>query len=195
MESLKATRAGDTETARQCMEKAFKLKSENALNTSESMTLDLARAALSSGAQEEGKRLIEEMINNDHENQVLIARAQEVFNTAGMSEEGEEVIQSSIKAAVNLNNEAVLKARQGDLEGAITLLIKAATELPNNVQILLNAAHAILTQIKQKGWDANRGLLALNYLEQARSRSPDHPKYIKVNGLYRELAQKFGVLK
>jgi DNA-binding response OmpR family regulator len=195
MESLRASRAGDSAAARQAMERAFKLKGEHGLDTSEAMTLDLARAALASGATEQGKRLIAEMVNNDHENKALLGRAQNVFASLGMAEEGEALIQAGVKAAVNLNNEAVMKARQGDLEGAIVMLIKAATELPNNVQILLNAAHAILTQIKQSGWDDQRGLLAINYLEQVRSRNPDHPKYLKVNGLYRELAQKFGVLR
>jgi len=195
MESLRASRSGDSAAAKTAMERAFKLKAEHGLETSEAMTLDLARAAFSSGAEDEGKRLIADMVNNDHENKALLGRAQSMFASIGMGEEGEALIQAGVKAAVNLNNEAVMKARQGDLEGAISMLIKAATELPNNVQILLNAAHAILTQIKQKGWDDSRGLLAINYLEQVRSRSPDHPKYLKVNGLYRELAQKYGVLR
>lgn len=195
MESLRAQRAGDAESAQQAMERALKLKGEHGLQSSETMTLDLARAALAAGATEEGKRLVAEMVNNDHENKILLGRAQTMFESLGMAAEGEALIQAGVKLAVNLNNEAVMKARQGDLEGAIALLIKAATELPNNVQILLNTAHAILTQIKQTGWDDSRGLLAINYLEQVRRRSPEHPKYVKVNGLYRELAQKFGVLR
>jgi predicted Zn-dependent protease len=195
MDSLKASRAGDSEAARAAMDRAFKLKAEHGLQASEAMTLDLARAAFANGAAEEGQKLVAEMINNDHENKVLLNRAQSMFASLGMAEAGEEFIQAGVKKAVSLNNEAVLKARQGDLEGAISMLIKAATELPNNVQILLNAAHAILTRMKQSGWDDYRGMLAINYLEQVRSRSPDHPKYVKVNGLYRELAQKYGVLR
>jgi len=189
IESLKAEKAGDSEGARSAMERALKLRSEHGIPTSEAMTLDLARAALASGAEEAGKQLVAELVNNDHENRSLLNRTQNMFSSLGRHEEGKALIEAGVKAAVNLNNAAVMKARQGDLDGAVDMLIEAATELPNNIQILLNAAHAILTQLKQKGWDDGRAQLAATYLVHARRRDPDHPKYIKVNALFRELTQ------
>jgi len=195
VEGLKETRAGHPEAAGIAVANALKLRQEHGLAPSQGLTLDLARACLSTGKEEEGKALLTGLINDDHEDEQLINKTRALFADLGRPDEGEALVQSSVRAAVALNNEAVSLARQGDLAGAVELLIRAATDLPNNPQILLNAAQAILTLLKQTGWDPDKADLARRYLSRAKQRKPDHPKVAKVIGLFRDLSQKYAATK
>lgn len=194
LEGLKESRAGNAEAARRAVDGALKLREAHDLAASPGLTLDLARACLDTGKEDEGKALIAGLINDDHENERIIQQTRALFAAIGRPEEGESLVQNTVRAAVALNNEAVELARQGDLAGAVERLIRAATDLPNNPQILLNAAQAIFTQIKQSGWDANKAALACRYLAHAKQRKPDHPKVAKVTALSRELAQKYSAM-
>lgn len=194
VESLKEARAGNAQAAAAAVEKALSLKESHAIAPPQGMTLDLAKACLGAGKEDEGKRLVAGLVNSDHEDSHLLDKAQNLFNALGRQAEGEALLRESVTLAVSMNNQAVRLARQGDLGGAVKLLTETAAQLPNNVQILLNAAHAILSQIKQEGWDAERAALARDYLNQAKQRNPEHPKLAKVIGLFRDLAKKYGVM-
>lgn len=195
VESLKEAHAGNQDAAARLIEEALKLQETHGLAPSENLALDLAHACLKSGKEAHGLRLMQTLVDNNHDNNRLLAKSRQVFGALDMAEAGERIIKDSVKAAVSLNNAAVMRARAGDLAEAAAMLRDAAERLPNNVQILLNAAHAQLTLIARDGWDAEVAAFAEKYLEQARERNPEHPKLIKVEGLWRDLAKKFGVTK
>jgi DNA-binding response OmpR family regulator/Tfp pilus assembly protein PilF len=193
VESLKETRAGNHDAARHLLDAAMKVHREHNLAPSENLSLDLAQACLNNGQEEEGKRLLQDLVNNNHENQRLLAKTRQVFAAAGIAEEGEKMINDGVAQAVALNNAAVGQARKGELVEAASMLKEAAERLPNNVQILLNAAHAQLTLIAQEGWTETRANIADGFIARARQRDPEHPKLIKVLALQRALAKKNGV--
>lgn len=193
MESLKESRNGDTQAAGRWIEQALSLQKAQGLELTENLSLDLAQACLSGGKKEDGLRLMRTLVDNHHDDQRLLATSRRVFDAMGMAEEGERLIKDSVKAAVSLNNEAVMRARAGELAEAAAMLRDAAERMPNNVQILLNAAQAQLTLIARDGWDAEAAGIAEKLIGQARRRNPEHPKLIKVDSLWRDLAKKFGV--
>jgi thioredoxin-like negative regulator of GroEL len=94
---------------------------------------------------------------------------------------------------ISLNNEGVRRAQKGDLEGAAKLLADAAQQLPNNTQIVLNAAHALLALIRRDGPDEARMTQTATLLSQARRRDAGHPKLLKLTTVAREAARKHRV--
>ncbi len=193
LESLKETKAGNPTAAKQAIERALKIRAESAIGLSDNLSLDLAHGCLANGLEDTGRKLVSELVNNNHDNAPLLDKTRQLFTSLGRAEEGEQIVQECIKNAVSMNNEAVKLARSGDLPGSVNLLIQAVENMPNNVQILLNAAQAIMTLLRQAGWSDDRAALADVYIQQAKQRNPDHPKLAKVNALYRDVAQKYGV--
>lgn len=193
VESMKESRAGNTDAAARLIELAMRAQAEKGLTLSDNLSLDLAHACMSAGKQEEGMTLLRTLVDNNHDNPRVLAKTRRAFESLGMAEEGETIIHGSVKAAVSLNNEAVLRARAGELAEAVAMLREAAERLPNNTQIQLNAAHAQLSLIARDGWDAEQAEFVERCLGLARARSPDHPKLLKVETLHRDLAKKFGV--
>jgi hypothetical protein len=72
------------------------------------------------------------------------------------------------------------------------MLKDAATKLPNNLQIVLNAAHALLVFVDKNGWDPDYMADAKHYLEKARSKDPSHAKLGKLSAMYQDVCRKFG---
>ncbi len=194
VESLKETRAGHAEAAAAAVDKALTLNEAHGLAHDEAMTLDLARACLGAGREDQGKRLVTTLVHSNHEDGALLDKARNLFAELGRPEDGEQLVRDSIQAAVTLNNRAVRMAQQGDIDGAVELLEEAAGDLPDNVLIRLNTAHALLTLIQQRGWDAHLAARARDHLNQAKQRNAEHPKLAKVIGLFRDLAKQHGVM-
>jgi DNA-binding response OmpR family regulator/predicted negative regulator of RcsB-dependent stress response len=195
VESLKESRSGNPESAQKLLDQAFQLQAEHDVKPSENLSLDLAQACIAGGKAEEGMAMMQSLVDNNHDNPRLLAKSRRVFSNLDMADRGEQLIKDSVKAAVALNNEAVMRARAGNLAEAAAMLRDAAERLPNNVQILLNAAHAQLSLITREGWDVKVANFAEHCIAQARQRNPDHPKLIKVEAMWRDLAKKYGVTR
>jgi DNA-binding response OmpR family regulator/Tfp pilus assembly protein PilF len=192
-ESLLHAQAGDEVASRKALEIAEEIRRKFALNLGEQAMLDLAQAMIANNRAEEGGRLVEEVVRNNHESESLLARATQIYDRLGRGEEGRALIEKSRQEVVRLNNEGVGRAQQGDLEGAAKLLGEAAQQLPNNVLIVLNAAHALLALIRREGFDEARMSQTARLLAQARSRDDKHPKLLKLTAMAREAAHKHGV--
>jgi hypothetical protein len=85
-----------------------------------------------------------------------------------------------------------MAARNGDLEGAVQLLIQAVEQVPN-LQFLVNAAKAIFTLLEKKGWDAEMAAKGQEYLVRAQRKDPKSPKIASAHALYTTVAKKYGV--
>src|SRR5690606_27631472 len=106
------------------------------------------------------------------------------------AEQGESLIERCVADAVGINNEGVARAKQGDLEGAIELLEEAARTMPDNAHIVMNAAHALISHMQLHGVQADKRARVDAYMRRVRLRNPEHPKYLQVEGLYRELLER-----
>ena len=98
-----------------------------------------------------------------------------------------------MKEIIQLNNQGVLKAKEGDLDGSVKLLTEAAQKMPENIQIILNAAQALLVHIDKRGWNEDYMASAQHYLEAARVKNAAHPKLLSVNKLAQDVTKKYGV--
>lgn len=193
MESLVHQKAGDTAASAKALETALTLQKTNQIAADENLSLDLAKSCFAHGKDEEAKGLIENLVRNNHDSVALIQKAKQIFEEAGKGAEGSAIVDGSVKEIIQLNNQGVLKAKEGDLDGSVRLLTEAAEKMPGNLQIILNAAQALLVHIDQRGWNEGYMDSARRYMDTARIKSAAHPKLLTISKLAVEVTKKYGV--
>jgi DNA-binding response OmpR family regulator/Flp pilus assembly protein TadD len=192
MESMIFDKAGDKEAAQNAYKEAQMLF-ENSRNKPEAVSLDMVRSCYQHGDAAAGEKISQNLVKNNHDNKAVLKRTEQMFQRMGMHDMGKELIHSSSREVIALNNRAVKLAQAGDLKGSVELLMQAADQLSNNNVVVLNATHAILTYIGQFGWDERLSETVKEYLGIVRKRDPENKKFLMLSGLYRDLAAKFGV--
>ncbi len=165
---------------------------EKGKHASQRLAVDLAHACYATGKQEEAGKIMRQVAAENHEDTHLTNHITSVFEKTGQSEAGKAMLEQVGQEIINLNNKGVLAAREGDLEGAVQLLIQAAEQVPN-LQFLVNAAKAIFTLIDKKGWDSDLAARALDYLQRAQRKDRKSPKVASARELYVAVAKKYGV--
>jgi hypothetical protein len=161
----------------------------------DSVALDMARACYQHGDVALGAQIAQNLVKNNHDNAIVLKRAEQMFQRMGMHDQGKELIHASTREVIALNNRAVKLAQAGDLKGSVELLMQAANQLQNNNVVVLNAAHAILAFIGQTGWDEGLAVVVQGYLDTVKQRDPENKKYLMLTTLYKDLSSKFGVQK
>ncbi len=152
-------------------------RKEDDVSISTTTSLEIAEACLSYGDKEAGTDIMLEVIENNHENKSILDRARDAFDKAGLAKEGEKMMQKTITKIANINNEAAKLANQGNLEQAIELFISAAKKLPGNKVVNLNAAQALILDIKKNGKTAKRLAKCKKYLDTAQALDSTDKRY------------------
>lgn len=165
---------------------------EKGKHVSQRLAVDLAHACYATGKQEEAGKIMRQVAAENHEDAQLTNHITSVFEKTGQSEAGKAMLEQVGQEIINLNNKGVLAAREGDLEGAVQLLIQAAEQVPN-LQFLVNAAKAIFTLMDKKGWDPDLAARALDYLQRAQRKDRKSPKVASARELYVTVAKKYGI--
>lgn len=149
----------------------------------------VADACFAMGKQDEALQLLKQAVQNNPEDAAVLERVQGVLEAAGMGvAESRALIDASAKEIVQLNNDGVRKAQAGELEDAISLLSSAADRLPNNLQILGNAALVIALDLSRNGVRDDRMRSCMQYRDMLVSKAPAHPKLAQIDGLLSQLS-------
>lgn len=186
VESLVHIKAGNPVAAKAALARAAALQGEQPLDPATS--LDIAAACFATGDPDKAKSIIQAIAEDHSENEAVIARAQGVFQAAGLSEEGSQLLEATRKQMIALNNDAVALAKAGELARAIAMLTEAADRLTNNCQVSINAALAILMDVQRNGPQPAKFDQALRYILQARNANPEHRQLADLANYYRKLA-------
>jgi len=199
LDSLAHHQAGNNDKAKSSLDQALVLHGEISQGQEpkrrplpQKISIDLAHACLSHGDKEKAQSLLRQAAAENHEDRDLIAHIENVFKKTGDDEGGRLLIKEVGSEIVDINNRGVLKARAGDLLGAVELLSEAAERMPN-LQFLVNACKAIFTLLNQRGWDELLAEKGRNYLLRARFKDATSPKVVSAWELYQQVAKKFGV--
>lgn len=148
----------------------------------------IAEACYALGKEEQAADLLKQVIQNHPEDTQLHGRVHDVLSAAGKApEEARALIQSSVKEIVQINNEGVRKAEAGELDAAIELLCTAADRLPDNLQIVGNAALVLALSLVRKGHDAVRLKSCLAYRQSIMEKAPDFHKLAQIDSLLKQL--------
>lgn len=198
-ESLCLDAEGSPEKAANLVTQALQLQAqvqleaiEKGKHLSHRLAVDLAHACYATGKQEEAEKIMRRVAAENHEDPHLINHITSVFEKTGQPDTGKAMLDDIGKEIISLNNKGVLAARNGDLEGAVQLLIQAADQVPN-LQFLVNAAKAILTLLDKKGWDGELAAKAQDYLLRAQRKDSKSPKVASARELYVAVAKKNGI--
>jgi tetratricopeptide (TPR) repeat protein len=179
-------RSGNEAAAKTALERALGMQKSGGLDAA--TALEVAQACFASGRQEEAKQIIQAVAEDHDENPAILAQAQSVFATAGLDDEGTVFLDATKKRMIKLNNDAVALAKAGQLDAAIAMLSEAADRLPNNCQISINAAQALLMHVLRNGANAAHVAQAQRYIDQAQHINPEHPKLAEATAFYNKIA-------
>ncbi|MFT4561338.1 MAG: CheY-like chemotaxis protein [Gammaproteobacteria bacterium] len=149
----------------------------------------LAKSCYAVGMREEGQKLVDRIIRENHDNEAVIEAVRAMFNELGMDSLGNDLIDTARRAVVEINNRGVGLAKEGELADAIELLTQASDELPGNLTIALNVLQVVFGQIKQAGYSNQRQYLLNEYLTRAARIDAQHPTFVKLKEKVESLQQ------
>lgn len=201
LDSLAHHQVGNSDKARSSFAQALALHGEllasddeksNSRPLSHKISVDLAQACLVHGDKNTAKTLIRQVAEANHGDLNLLAHIENAFKKTGEQEAGRALIEEVSSEIIAINNRGVMKARAGDLEGAVELLSESADRMPN-LQFLVNACKAIFTLLDQRGWDDLLAEKGRHYLQRARLKEATNGKVISAWDLYQRVSKKFGV--
>ena len=139
--------------------------------------MEVARLLFATGDRESAVSLLQNEVKNSPDNPALLAEVQSIFDTADMPDEGVQLVEASRREATDMMNRGVLLAREGKLEEAIAWMRDARNTMPHNVRVLFNSAHVLVTQMQQRGFDAELLAEARHCLESANRLAPGDRRF------------------
>ena len=189
--ALLHTHKGDAERAATELQAAVSACREST-GLSNQMKMALAKSCLENSLDDGAAEVMMEVMSNTAEESAL-AKAMSVFEQAGRKELAERVVRDSRRQVVELVAGGAEKAKQGDYKGAVELMAAAVGKLPDNPQVVFNAAVAGLKCLENEGWDGRLGDQVRGYIETARRLDPANPRLSSLAELYQGLTKKYGI--
>ncbi|MDP3516680.1 MAG: response regulator [Pseudohongiella sp.] len=177
-ECLAYQRAGDTAKATEALTKAT---AGDMTGISSDVAMALADACITLGRESDAHNLIKQAIQNNPDDGNLMQKVLAVLGGEGKEEQAAAIIHSSRREIIQLNNEGVRKADEGLFDEAVTLLSAAADRLPNNLQIVGNAALALAQHMVRHGVDSERLRHCLRYRQSLADQSSGDPKLKQID--------------
>lgn len=114
------------------------------------------------------------------------AKAVQLFAQAGRQDLAERVAAESRRVVVELVAGGAEQARAGNYGGAVTLMREAVAKLPNNAQVVFNAAVAVLKHLEHLGWDDALGKEARSLIDAAHRLDAANPRLASLEALYQK---------
>jgi len=154
------------------------------------LKLELARTCIENGMQEGAVEIVRDVMRNA-QNGAAMARAMAVFEQAGQGEMAQKLAMESRQEVIDLVASGAARAKEGDYKGAVVLMQEAATKLPDNPQVVFNAALAVLKCLDHEGWDDRLGQQALGLITGVRRLDPVNPKLPALAGMHQQILKKY----
>ncbi|SCK10625.1 tetratricopeptide repeat protein [Vogesella sp. LIG4] len=186
VDSTLQSNAGNKQAASRLLESAAERLSQLG-KLSDDEKMEFARVCYTQGQKELGDRVARDMVRNHHDNQALLQKLSAMFDQVGQGDAGRQLIASSVQDIVNLNNQAVHMAQMGEHDRAIALFRQALEEMPQNVQLMLNLANAVIAQTHRHGWNETHIRQAHQLLQKVREMEPANNKFQKLLQAWRGL--------
>lgn len=180
----------DQKASQQALKQAAKLMDEHGDSLNRKDMLALAEICMASNEKDMGSQLLQKVVRANHEDEAMLEQAQALFTKAGLSQEGAELIAGEREAMIKLNNAAVQLLRDGELKQAVSMLLKAAQAMPENITINLNAVQALLQLMQADGINWRLLRQAQDLLAQMSGVASGEPRYQELMQSAQELEQQ-----
>ncbi|WP_373974295.1 tetratricopeptide repeat protein [Chitinibacter sp. SCUT-21] len=187
-----ALKMGDKAKAQQLLDGAlFMLKGH--LEPNPAISLALAKSCLAQNRTTEAQKLTKQVLKNRHDDPLLAAKVTRIYKEQGYEDDALKLIETTAADIVEMNNEAVRLAQSGDLQAAAERFLKAAKEMPSNVQVLLNTINALLAFVNKNGWHVSYMQRAQELLTRVTTLEPANGKALQMAEVYRKTQRRFGI--
>ncbi len=188
-ESRVYQKMGQLDKAEQALSTAEQLAEKMADKISPELMVEVAKAQLKLGQKDKACSLLGRVIKNNHENKALSSLIEAVFVNENMGQEGLELVKASRQEVVDLNNQGVTLAKQGDFAHGVKLLRSAVKQLPSSEAVIINLAGLLIGQMSNEGYEDALGAEALALLERAHKLNQANKKYYAYMLVLRRLRQ------
>lgn len=180
-------KAGNSELAEAALSQALSARHGELPS---SLVAAVADACFALGKEQQATELLKQLVQNNPEDAVAQAQARTVLENAGRGEEeAKALVAASVQEIIQLNNEGVRRAEAGQLAEALELLCDAADRLPNNLQIVGNAALALALDLVRNGHTAIKMHACIRYRQLVASKSPNYPKLAQIDAMLKNVKQ------
>ena len=159
---------------------------------STNLKLDLVKNCLKSDMDDAASEVVLEVMRNST-NKKEMTRAIGVFESEGKGFLGKQLAEQSRAEVMELVAAGVKKAKEGDFRGSVELMASAAKQLPNNAQVVMNAALAFLKCLEHDGWEQGLAEQCRRLIDNSQRLDPGNQRIAAMRKLYDELQKKYGI--
>lgn len=192
VEAVAQQKAGNPEKAAAALERALHA---DPAQQDPKVAMAVAKACLNNGRQAEAQNILKNLVQTNPDSAELHGRISAVLRDNGAPELAEQLVGESIREIIHLNNEAVRRAKAGELAVASGMLTEAAHRLPGNLQVVSNAAAALLFDIYNNGLDPVKLRTAQAFQQAVQEKNPTHPKLNEIAELMKRIRTKYTLAK
>jgi tetratricopeptide (TPR) repeat protein len=190
VEAVAQHKAGNSEKAAEALARAMK---GDVSKLPEAAAMAVAKACLTTGQQDKAEQILKSVVQSNPDSKAVQARVTAVMRENGAEGRAEHLVAESVREIIQLNNEAVKRGKAGDLSAAAAMLTEAAHRLPNNLQIVANAAYALLADVFTNGLDAGKLRDAQTFSQGVQAQNPQYPKLADIAELSARVRTKYGL--
>ncbi|VAW86606.1 Chemotaxis regulator - transmits chemoreceptor signals to flagellar motor components CheY [hydrothermal vent metagenome] len=187
MESAIYNNMGQQELAEKALDEATHVFNNIPGTIPTDITMDLAKSCFALGKADQAEDFIKYVVRNHHDDPEILKQTQELFNSLGMEEAGQALINSTRQEVIDINNKGVKLAKEGKLEESIDFFAKAASGMPENLTVNLNAAQSLLMFMQKKGKQDKHLYQTRQYLDRIRKIKSSDEKYQKLLAVYKKI--------
>ena len=183
--------SGDTARAAEQLANAV-VASREGVGLSNATKMTLATSCLQNNLEEHASEVMIDVMSNATDT-LSMEKAVNVFAQAGRQDLADNIAKESRRQVIELVSAGAEKAKNGDSRGAVALMTEAARKLPDNPQVVFNAAVAVLKCLENLGWDTKLGYLSRAYIDSARRLDPTNPRLTALMNLYKAILKKYKI--
>lgn len=165
---------GEEEKALESLALAEQLFERFGSHASPDLTLSMAKLNAGFDDEDKAKALFLTVIKNNHDDDEFLREVEAALNASGFAELARELISSTRKEIIALNNEGVRLVADGQIAEAIGLFEKAVEGMSGNKAINLNAAKVLIMHMEKNGLDTQFLAKAKQYLERVQTLDPNY---------------------
>ena len=131
--------------------------------------------------------MLQSLVKNNHQDEAVIDRVKDIFESVGLEQEGQELIRTAIQEVVSLNNTGTQLAKSGKLDEAINYFEKASRNMPDNSTINMNMVNVLLMYMKTYGKSDNNLRRVRQSLERIKRLDPNNENYRKLSVAFEQM--------
>lgn len=161
----------------------------------EHVAIMMAKACLATGKHDQAEAILKTVVQSNPDSKNLHNQVSGILREHGAHHMAENLVSDSIREIIQLNNNAVHRAKAGEFRIAAEMLTDAAQRLPGNVQIVANASAALLHDILHNGLNSTKLRQAQSFQQTVTSQAPSHAKLAEIANLMTQIRQKYSTSK